>query len=260
MAKQVRFVLEQLRVNILSTMEYRVSFLTQVVFMFLNDVMLLFFWWVLFTRFETVAGWQQRDIFLLYAMFAGTFGVAYTIFGNASRLSTIIAEGQLDYYLALPKDVWLNVLISRSSASTIGDFVFGVTLCTMLFGFSAKVLFAVLCMCIAAVVYTSFVTIVHCLSFYMGNAEQIASVLAEAVLNFGLYPISIFSITIRVLLFTVVPVGFISYVPVSLVREFSWPVFGLLVAVAALAVWLSRKVFYAGLRRYESGNLVAPRM
>lgn len=253
-------MLEQLRVNILSTMEYRASFLTQVVFMIVNDIMLLFFWWVLFKRFDTVAGWQQGDIMLLYAMVAGTFGLALTMFGNAGRLSSIIAEGQLDYYLALPKDVWLNVLISRSSASTIGDVLFGITLCTILLGFSLELLVAVLCMAIAAALYTALVVMLHCLSFYMGNAEQVASVFSEAVLTFGLYPISLYSLTVRVILFTVLPVAFVSYVPVTLVRDFTWPLFALFLAVTVFVVSMSRVAFYSGLKRYESGNLVAPRM
>ena len=258
--KNVRFVKEQLRVNILSNMEYRVSFLTQVIFMFLNDIMLLFFWWVLFQRFDNVAGWQQQDVFLLYALSAGTYGVAYTVFGNAGRLSSIIAEGQLDYYLALPKDVWLNVLISRSLASTIGDFAFGVVLCLAVFGLSIKVLAAVLFMFIAAIILTSAVTIVHSLTFYLGNAEQIASVFSEAMLSFSLYPISLFSMALRVILYTAIPAAFVSFVPVTLIKGFSWPLFLVFVGVAVCSVYASRRVFYAGLKRYESGNLMAPRM
>lgn len=259
-ARQWRFVLEQLRVNMLSAMEYRVSFLMQVFFMMLNDVLLLFFWWVLFQRFDQVAGWRQDDIFLLYAIGAGAFGLAFAVFGNATRLSSLIADGQLDYYLALPKDVWLNVLISRSSASTVGDVLFGVTLCVLLLGFSASLLMALFFMCLAALVYVSFVTIVHSLSFYIGNAEQIATVMTDSVLSFGLYPISLYSISVRVVLYTVIPAAFLSYVPVTLVRSFSWPLFAALCFAAVFGVWLSRRVFYAGLKRYESGNLVAPRM
>lgn len=256
----MRFIAEQLRVNILSNMEYRVSFLVQVIFMILNDVMLLFFWWVIFQRFDNIAGWGQNDIFLLYAMSAGTYGVAYTIFGNALRLSSVIVEGQLDYYLALPKDVWLNVLISKSLASTIGDFVFGVGMCIAIFGFSYKVLLAIVFMMVAALILISTVTIVHSFSFFMGNAEQIAAVFSESLLNFSLYPISVFSLTIRALLYTAIPAAFISFIPVSLVQQFSFGLFASFIGVAVFGIWLSRRVFYAGLKRYESGNLLAPRM
>ncbi|MDP3058703.1 MAG: ABC-2 family transporter protein, partial [bacterium] len=181
--KVVRFVKEQLRVNILSAMEYRVSFLSQVLFMFLNDVLLLFFWWILFSKFDSVAGWQMKEVFLLYAMSAGAYGLAYAVAGNANRLSTIIAEGQLDYYLVLPKDVWLNVLISKSMISAVGDILFAVVLFIFVLGFSAKLLVALLCLIFASIILISFTTIVHSLTFFLGNAEQIASVLTEAMLS-----------------------------------------------------------------------------
>lgn len=259
-AKELRYLKEQIRVNILSNMEYRVSFLTQVIFMILNDVFLLFFWWVLFQRFDSVAGWQQQDVFLLYAISAGTFGLAYAVFGNAGRLSSIIVDGQLDYYLALPKDVWLSVLASRSVASTIGDVLFGVAICAILLPSPLLVLLALLLMSLAAVFLVSVLTIVHSLTFYMGNAEQVATAFSEALLTFSLYPVSIFSLTIRMLLYTGIPAAFISFVPLSLLKQFTWPLFTGFIVVSLSSVWLSRRIFYAGLKRYESGNLVAPRM
>lgn len=243
----------------LSNMEYRISFLIQVIFMLLNDIFLLFFWWVIFLRFESVAGWQQRDVFLLYAISAGTFGICHAVFGNAGRLSSIIVEGQLDYYLALPKDVWLSVLTSRSIASTLGDVLFGVIICAALLSW-LQVLLALFLMCIGAVFLAAVLSLVHSLTFFMGNAEQIASAFSEALLTFSLYPVSIFSVTIRVLLYTGIPAAFISFVPLSVLKSFSWPLLAGFMSVAVLAVVLSRLVFYRGLKRYESGNLVAPRM
>jgi ABC-2 type transport system permease protein len=259
-AKELRYLKEQLRVNMLSNMEYRVSFLVQVFFMLLNDIFLLFFWWVIFLRFESVAGWQQRDVFLLYAISAGTFGLSHAVFGNAGRLSNIIVEGQLDYYLALPKDVWLSVLASRSIASTLGDVLFGITICALLLNSWVQVVFALILMSIGAVFLAAVLSLVHSLTFFMGNAEQIAAAFSEALLTFSLYPVSIFSVTVRVLLYTGIPAAFISFVPLSVLTRFSWPLLAGFVSVAVLTVIMSRFVFYRGLRRYESGNLVAPRM
>lgn len=63
----------------------------------------------------------------------------------------------------------------------------------------------------------------------------------------------------KAILFTVLPAGFIAYLPVELLRQFRWPLLGAVVGFAALIVFVSRAVFYAGLRRYESGNLLAGR-
>jgi ABC-2 type transport system permease protein len=57
----------------------------------------------------------------------------------------------------------------------------------------------------------------------------------------------------------VVPAGFISHVPVELLRSFdAWRMAGLL-GFTCLIVAAALVVFRVGLRRYESGNLVGLR-
>ena len=61
------------------------------------------------------------------------------------------------------------------------------------------------------------------------------------------------------MLFTFIPTGFISYVPLQLLRSFSWSMLGGLLLFTLGAAILAVFVFQAGLRRYESGNLVLMR-
>ena len=60
-----------------------------------------------------VAGWSYQELLLLYAVLTLGFGLGVGIMGNCTRLSQIIAEGHLDFYLTLPKNVLLHVLVSR---------------------------------------------------------------------------------------------------------------------------------------------------
>jgi ABC-2 type transport system permease protein len=55
-------------------------------------------------------------------------------------------------------------------------------------------------------------------------------------------------------MFTVIPAGVIGYLPVELIREFSWGNFVLLILSSFGFVALALTTFYAGLRKYESGN------
>ena len=64
---------------------------------------------------------------------------------------------------------------------------------------------------------------------------------------------------IRVLIFTVIPAGFISHVPVELMRSFDPLLLAGLLGATLLSCSLAVIVFRAGLRRYESGNLVVLR-
>ena len=56
--KHWRFLLALWKANILSTMEYRAAFITQVVGMMLNDGFYFLFWVIFFGRFEEINSWE----------------------------------------------------------------------------------------------------------------------------------------------------------------------------------------------------------
>ncbi len=80
-----------------------------------------------------------------------------------------------------------------------------------------------------------------------------------ALVSLSSYPTVIFHGIIKAVLFTLIPAGFLSYVPVQLLRAFSWPLLGGLVLFTVAITAAAIGVFQAGLRRYESGNLVLMR-
>lgn len=258
--RELDFIWSYLKANLQMALEYRASFVSQVVGMFLNDGLWVVFWWLYFTKFPVVKGWQREDVLLLWAVAALGYGLATGIFGNANRLSSLIAQGQLDYYLGLPKDPLLHVLISRMSVNAWGDVLFGPAVFLAFVPLTpAKVVTYLAVSILAALILVSFAVLVHSLTFFIGNAERLAEELFMSVIHFATYPVSIFQGAVKLILFTLIPAGFVTAVPVRLIREFDFPVFlglaGFALALAALARW----VFALGLKRYESGNLMIMR-
>jgi ABC-2 type transport system permease protein len=79
------------------------------------------------------------------------------------------------------------------------------------------------------------------------------------MITFATYPAPLFDGWMKVLLFTALPAAFVSYVPVEALRTLSLAQagFAFLGYIAILAAGTA--VFYAGLKRYESGNLISMR-
>jgi ABC-2 type transport system permease protein len=246
--------------NIQGALEYRLAFLSQVFSMLINDIMWLTFWLAYFTRFPLVHGWGRQEITMMWAVVGAGVGLGATVAGNAARLSRLIVEGQLDFYLALPRPVLPHLLVSRMDVTAPGDVLFGVAAFALIVHptwqqwllFTA---FAVTTACITV----AFTVIAHSLAFWLGNAEGLAGQLCNALITFSTYPTVIFQGPIKVLLFLLIPAGFVAYVPVELMRRFAWLPFLGLLAFTASIVLLARAVFQAGLRRYESGNLLLAR-
>ncbi|UCC54385.1 MAG: hypothetical protein JSV68_10545, partial [Anaerolineaceae bacterium] len=75
MAAELSFFRALTAVNLASSMEYRASFITQIVFMFINNGIYFVFWLIFFNQFGSVRGYDIGDIYLLFAVVALSFGL-----------------------------------------------------------------------------------------------------------------------------------------------------------------------------------------
>lgn len=248
------------RLNLNAQLEYRGAFISQVVAMFLNDGVWLVFWTLFFTRFPVLRGWTINDVITLWAMTASGFGLAHAIYGNVLPLAGLVAQGQLDVWMLYPRALLPHILLGRMSASAWGDALFGyaVYLVFVRPDLQHFVLFVVLTLS-AALLFVGFGVLTGSLSFFLGNASSLADQWRFAMVTFSTYPAVLFDGAIKLLLYTLVPAGFVSYLPVQALRELS-PWYALLALAGALGVTaMGVLVFYLGLRRYESGNLMEMR-
>ncbi len=256
-ARTLRFIRAYTVANVQAAMEYRVSFWMQILTMVANDSLWLFFWWTYFHQFPLVHDWQVTDIVVLWSVAACGFGISMGFFGNGPRLAALIMNGSLDAYLGMPRYVLLHVCVSASDPTAWGDIVFAVG-AYLLFLHPDLLhlgLFVVMALMVA-LIFTSFVVIFGSLAFFVGNTETLAQQLLGTLVTFSTYPMNLFNGVVRLLLFTVVPAGFVSFVPLQLLHQFSWLLLGALAGFTTLIVAIAAGLFHLGLKRYESGNLM----
>ena len=78
--------------------------------------------------------------------------------------------------------------------------------------------------------------------------------------SFATYPDGIFKGIAKILLFTVIPVGLSTYIPIRVLTEFNIYLTLLVLATTILLILISFLVFYRGLKRYSSSNLMIARI
>lgn len=252
---ELRYLIAQWKSNLASAMEYRAAFISQILGMFINNAVYFAFWIIFFDRFKEVRGWSVRDMFLLMSIVATGYGLAFTFFGNAMDLSRLIAQGRLDYYLALPRSVLVSVLASRMINSALGDLTYGLVTYTFTGRFTpAEIALWLIASLLVAVIFVMTFTLFHSLTFWLGNASALADQLANAMVTFALYPSDIFQGAVRFLMFTLVPAAFVGLVPTNVVRFVDLGGLLALTLAAIVITLVSSRIFYIGLRRYESGS------
>ena len=257
MLRELGFLIALWKANLQAAMEFRVSFITQAIGMMLNNGVYFIFWVLFFDRFKEIRGWGLDEMFILFGLVASGFGLGVFFFGNALNLAEVISQGQLDYFLSLPRPVLLHTLASRSQYSGIGDFTYGI----ISFFLAGKtnpgslVRFG-LGIFLSMVIFLSFLVLVQSLAFWMGNAQLVSGNAQNAIITFAIYPINLFEGSGRFLLFTIIPAAFVGALPAEMVSQFTWWNFLKLLLAALVFLSLAGAAFYSGLRRYESGSAI----
>lgn len=246
--------------NFKAQLEYRTAFVSQSFAMFLNDCIWLVYFIMFFDRFNVVKGWHAEDVATLWAVTAAGFGIGHSLFGNSLGLARIIANGDLDGWLLYPRALLPHVVLGKMSASSFGDAVFGyvVYLVVVKPDLPHFLLFTALTLSVA-LLFLGFSVLTGSLSFFIGNGDSLSEGWRNALIAFSTYPMDLFDGKTKLLLLTIIPAAYVSGFPVEALRKLSllhaaYSLLGALAVVATAAI-----VFHLGLRRYESGNMVAMR-
>jgi ABC-2 type transport system permease protein len=256
----VALVASYIRFNLNAQLEYRGAFISQVLAMFLNDGVWVAFWVLFFNRFPVLRGWTVNDVVTVWAITAAGFGIGYAIFGNGLQLAQMIAQGQLDVWMLYPRTLLSHLLLGRMETTAWGDLLFGYAVYVLFvhpdpvhFGMFVALTLSV------AIVFVGLAVLAGSLSFFLGNASVLAELWRNTLITFSTYPSILFEGAVKFLLFTLIPAGYVSYIPIEALRQLSLghAAIGLAGALTVLIVGVA--VFYRGLRRYESGNLTIMR-
>lgn len=251
----MKIIWEHFKINIQSIMEYRINFLLQTIGMFLNDVVWVVFWLIFFTKFTNINNWGFNDMIMLYAVLTLSWGILGILFGNFQNIGYIVRDGGLDYYLSLPVDELINLLTSNIKFQAFGDLFFGIILVIIFLPITKLPLLLIL-VTLSAILLLSFGVILGSLSFFIGSSGETARQGLFGILSISSYPISIFKGWPKIFLLTIIPAGFVTGIPVELLKNFNlnWFIYMTLATITFATIAIT--MFKLGVKKYESGNLI----
>ena len=236
------------------------TFLSNIIFMIINNACFIIQWVILYSIKDEVGGYSFKQVLLLWGVASFTFGISRFFFKEAFNLTDTINNGKLDNYLVQPKSVLISSITSSIEVSAIGDMLYGIVM-IIVFGFTLKnVLLFLLCGICGALIIVSISIIFSSLSFWFGKTEIISETVNSLMINFSVYPEGIFTGIIRVMFYTILPLGITTYLPVRIISDFKFIYLLYLIIGTIIFVLLAFLVFYRGLRKYSSTNLMNARV
>ena len=253
---QLRVTMKTIKYGLMREMINKTSFIMNIAFMILNNASFIIQWIVIYSLKEDVGGYTFNQVLLLWSIAASTYGFSHFIFKKSYSLSDIITNGKLDSFLVQPKNVLISAITTDVEVSALGDILYGYIVLVISGLTVTKLLLFTLFSVTGAIIITDIAVLLGSLSFWFGKSDMIADTGNSLMTNFAIYPDGIFKGVSRILLLTVIPVGLTSYFPVWIMTKFDLKLTLVIIGIAIALTVLTFVIFYRGLRRYSSSNLM----
>lgn len=258
--RQVKVTLLSIKYAFMRELLNKTTFFSNVFFMILNNASFIIQWVILFSLKDNFGGYTFKQVLLLWGIAAGTYGFSHFFFKKAYNLSEIIINGKLDAYLVQPKNVLLSAITSDIEPSAMGDILYSYIV-LFIYGINIKnfclfTLFSIT----GGLILTSVAVILGSLSFWFNKTDIIVETGNSLMVNFATYPDGIFKGIVKILLFTFIPVGITTYIPVRILSSFNVYYLLIVILFTIFIVLFAFLIFNKGLKNYSSSNLMSARV
>lgn len=255
-AKKQHFFLHLIQMSMKQSYALKTAFWLRLVVMIISNLIMLTGWYVMFDSFQTINGWTFNDFMFMSGLNISAFSV-WTLFfrGAGIRMSQWIQNGEFDHFLLSPQNVLFHASCCVSEPSGWGDFLTGIGLMITsgLITISTLGIVFILFIC-AFLCFLSVNFFLTAINFYFKNTADLTERLFYVFFSVSSYPGSIYTDWAKVLLITVFPAGLISILPIEILKGMQISTFVYLFLMIIALFCGSILFFYAGLKKYESGN------
>ncbi len=249
-----------LRVSIREAIQYRASFVAEVLVGALTAAGVAAPLFLVYARVGTVSGWTMEEALLVTGFFLLYNGfVRGLVEPNLGAIVDGVRTGALDYLLIRPVDAQLLISCRKVAPAALWDVLAGVAVIAgalwRVGAPSPVALVAATAMFVAGILATyGLWVLIVCTSFWFVRVDNLRFLLG-AVTDAGRWPVSVYGRGVRIALTTIIPVALVSSYPaMALLNRLDGALALGAVATALVSLVGSRAVLLVALRRYSSAS------
>jgi ABC-2 type transport system permease protein len=245
-------------------LEYRASFVVNVITAALltgTDFLVV---WVLFEHLPALGGWSLPEVAFLYGVSGMGFAIGDMVVGHIYDIADLIRTGQFDVVLLRPAGSLFQVVASDFALRRLGKlFQSAVVLVITLFVLDVswdlgRVLMTVAIVFSGAAIFASMFILGACVTFWLIGSTEFSAAFTYGGQQMSTYPLNVFGPWLRRLLAYLIPLAFVAYLPALYILDKPDPlglphVLRYLSPVVALGtVFVARAVWHFAVRHYRS--------
>ena len=253
---QLRVTLLTIKYAIMREMLNKFTFLSNVLLMMLNNASFIVQWIIIYGICDSIGSYEFKDILLLWGISSYSYGFAFFFFKDAFNLSKMINEGRLDQFIIQPKNILISVVTTHVKTSALGDMLYGL-LMLVFYGITPSNFFLFILFGITGgLIMVSCAIIIGSLSFWFGKSDVLLDTFNNTLITTSLYPDTIYGNVLKVILFTIIPVGMIVYIPINIMNCFNPILLLIVLSFTIMIIAFAFFIFHVGLKKYSSSNLM----
>ncbi|WP_246625043.1 ABC transporter permease [Fictibacillus nanhaiensis] len=245
-----------------SRMQYKMNFLisslSYALIMAVDFILLA----AILQRFDDVKGWNLYEVGLLYGISSVAITL-YRVFGvEIHNFERYMVEGEFDSLLIRPVSPLSLLLTKNLDLSRIGGTLQGVIILIIsIIGLHEKsvdtfflILYLPVSILSGVVICFSLGLLTATIAFWTQRIKDFQTFTLYAPFNAANYPMNIYPGWLKLIFFTVIPVGFMNYTPVLFLLNKGGDLWNLLLppAVAFVFLFIAYRFWQFGIRHYHS--------
>jgi ABC-2 type transport system permease protein len=218
---------------------------------------------IIMDRFKEINNWNFTEVAFIYIIVLMSFGLRSTFFSQFRNIKNLVKTGGLDTILIKPVNPFLYLMGNGIELGGIIEISVGIVLLItinpqlyIVWNWVTILLF-ILIILSAALVQAAVTIMIGTTSFFFLESSGLER-LYNAFREFIWFPVTLYNKIIQVILFTIIPLAFASYVPAgallqhheySIFPRYVWQISLLMGVVLFIIAYCFWKI---GLQHYES--------
>lgn len=237
----LKLYLEYTKINLKSLSIYRNDFLFGVFSMALKNILNFIQIYFIFSLTNSISGWSIEQMVLLYSGSVISFAVWRCFFIHTMTIPYFVRSGDMDIFLLKPTNTLFQIIVYGFDEDAWGDLFVGVVLyiiAVIVNGIpflSALVLFILFVL--SSLIFISISLFFSSLTL-RSNGELTFSQLNYTFADISKYPINIFDKRFQFVFTYIIPIGYISYYPITILL-YSLDITHILMFLSALVIIFS---------------------
>ncbi len=257
----VRLMGTYFRISAMGEMAYRLNFFVQLFQSLLELGTAIGGLAVIFTYTDTLGGWRPDEVLALvgvYTLVGGLIGLI--IYPGMELFIESVRDGMLDFTLVKPADAQLLITVHQVDIWKLIDIILG--LGVLVYALAqlgervglAQGGFFLAMLIVGGIIIYSFWLILATLSFYFVRVENILEIF-RSMYEAGRWPVSLYPGWLRFILSFIIPVAFVTTVPVeALTGRLTTGTLAIGAVLAIVLLVVSRVFWRIGLRQYSGAS------